>query len=104
MATKVGGVLYSTYEGMTWIQWAKGKRSDLVATDFAVDTYPPSHPLYERLKAVFDVLVAHGKGSHVRLEQDEWDALVGVGKENSNAPLDRPAQAARETETQTTEG
>lgn len=92
MATKVGGVLYDTYDGMTWIQWAKGRKSDLTATDFGLETFPPDHPLYPRLKAVFDVLIEHGRGSHVRLEQEEWDALV------------RPTTTAREEETQTSEG
>lgn len=77
----VGGRLFRISDEFVWVQWVKGKRSTLKDTNFAATNITPEHPKYERIKAVFGLLVdKDGSPFHVDLVQDEWDELIQTNK------------------------
>jgi hypothetical protein len=77
----VGGRLFKVVNNeLVWVQWVKGKRSDLKETNFSSTTIPDTHPKYHRIRAVFDLLVNPSVSPFfVDLTQPEWEQLINHG-------------------------
>lgn len=75
----VGGRLFrycSKPAEFIWVQWVRGKRSTLTDTNYGSIAITEGHPKYERIAAVYDLLVdKENHPFHIDLTQDEWEQL-----------------------------